>query len=102
MDCYTERAHLLALLAWNKPSRLYIDIKGEEGFQTVVAIKLDGRWLCWHIADDDLPLFERIPKYAQSVYDGHTTEEKYAHIAKCLGVSANIAPTSRTDAAMRN
>ncbi len=86
MDCYTERSYLLALLAAEHPALLYIDPEGEEGFVHVLAIEVGGRWLTWHIADDDMALFSRIPLSSESVWDGHTTEEKYKYIWDALGL----------------
>lgn len=84
MDCYTERAHLLALLTMTRPARFYIDPEGEEGFTHVLAIGVNSRWLTWHISDADLPLFHRVPMVNSSMWDGHTTEEKYEHIRDWL------------------
>ena len=84
MNCYTERAHLLALLAVQFTSRVYEDQGGEGGFRNVVAIRINGCWLCWHIADEDMHLFHDCERWNQesTLYDGHSTDEKYAHIRK--------------------
>lgn len=84
MNCYTERAHLLALLATHYPCRGYVDSEGDPGFDHVIALWIpdqtdNGRWLCWHIADADLDLFHHVPM-KESVYDGHSTDDKYDHI----------------------
>lgn len=87
LDCYTERAHLLALLAAHLNARTYEDEEGEEGFRNVVAIRINGRWLCWHIADKDMYLFRpNCPHWEQgsTLYDGHSTEEKYEHIRQYI------------------
>lgn len=82
MDCYTERAYLLALLATMFPALGYIDEEGDPGFQRVVALFVGGYWHCWHISDKDLELFHHVPmkREEDTIYDGHTTELKYARI----------------------
>ena len=80
MDCYTERAHLLALLAKNNYACVYQDAEGEEGFKNVIALGIDGRWLTWHVSDSDMHLFVDVPTIPFSIWDGHTTAEKYVHI----------------------
>lgn len=84
MNCYTERAHLLALLTHTYPAQGYEDPEGEEGYRTVLALFIRDRWLCWHIADGDLHLFAHVPKLPSPeifvgvpLYDGHSTAEKY-------------------------
>jgi len=84
MDCYTERAHLLALLTRKENAAIYTDPDGEEGFTNVLALNAGGRWLTWHIADTDLPLFANVMRLPYSLWDGHTTEQKYAHIRAFL------------------
>ena len=37
--------------------------------------------LSWHIHDDELPMFSFLPVYDEK-WDGHTTEEKYQHLAE--------------------
>jgi len=81
MDCYSERAHLLAILARDHVAYLYQDTDEEPGFQTVIAIDINNRWLTWHLADADLHLFPNVTELSPSLWDGHTTDEKYAFIA---------------------
>ena len=87
MDVYSERSHLLALLASDKTAYVYDDPEGEEGFKTVVAIRLNGRFLCWHIADADTYLFTGVHRIKDGLWDGHTTEEKYEDIREYVGVA---------------
>ena len=85
MDCYTERAHLLALIARTWLAHLYIDPDAESGFKTVCAVWIADRWVGWHIADSDTALFQGIPVVpAEGMYDGHTTEQKYEHIRNVI------------------
>lgn len=81
MDIYSERAHLLALLAEHYAADIYQDPDEEQGFSNVLALKINDRWLTWHISDSDLHLFPSINRSSTSLWDGHTTEEKYQHIA---------------------
>lgn len=83
IDIYSERAHLLAVLSRAYPSRAFTDHNGEQGFDFVVAVNLynGGKWWCWHVSDRDKHLFDHV-SYGPSVYDGHSTEDKYAAIAE--------------------
>lgn len=80
MNCYTERAHLLALLAHHYEAVGFEPDDAEEGFSRGLALCVRGKWLTWHLSDEDLPLFDHVPFDESFVWDGHTTEEKYAHI----------------------
>jgi hypothetical protein len=82
MDCYSERAHLLAILARDHVAYLYTDPDEEAGYQHVLAIDIDNRWLTWHLADADLHLFPNVAPISLSLWDGHTTNDKYAYIAR--------------------
>jgi hypothetical protein len=42
------------------------------------------RQCSWHIHDSEMPLFEFLPPYEKK-WDGHTTEEKYAVLARFCG-----------------
>lgn len=48
-------------------------------FESVVYIDLPNGQISWHIDEDELDLFDGIPKYDKE-YDGHTTEEKYSRM----------------------
>jgi hypothetical protein len=85
VDIYAERAHLLALLSRHYPAELVLATDPEPGFNVVLNLYIDGKQCGWHLSDDDLWLFERVTRYAFPNYDGHTTEEKYAHIAAVAG-----------------
>jgi hypothetical protein len=76
---YRERAHLVAYLAAVHPSALGID--PDEPDRPVVYIETDAGQLSWHLAPDDLPLFAHVPRSAPGgLWDGHTTEQKYARL----------------------
>ena len=76
MNIYTERAMLLALLACHYPAHICPATDPEPGFTHVVCIHVGGRQHAWHIADEDLIFFERLPR-RENHYDGHTTDDKY-------------------------
>jgi len=84
---YRERAQLLALLAALHPSVIAPapDIEDEDGWQ-LLYLRIGGRQASWHIAPRDADLFahvEHVPADdRRAQWDGHTTEEKYAHIGE--------------------
>lgn len=79
MDVYRERAMLLAHLSTFHPSHLMVDAEGEAGFQTVVCIHTSEGQMGWHIADEDVDLFDHLWT-RENHYDGHTTEDKYERL----------------------
>lgn len=83
---YTERNRLVAVLARLYPSHL-ADHRDEEGahwdpeWRTVIFIQSPAGQLSWHLHDSDVPLFGGLPR-GPNEWDGHTTEEKYARVAR--------------------
>ncbi|MER8197079.1 hypothetical protein ABTY00_24315 [Streptomyces microflavus] len=75
---YRERAHLVAHLAAVYPAAIGTD--PNEPDWPVLFIETDAGQLSWHIAPDDVPLFAHVPRSDSSVWDGHTTEQKYARL----------------------
>jgi hypothetical protein len=90
---YRERAHLVALLAALTDDAVitYAPDTDEPGWQ-IVYLTLGGRQCSWHIAPRDAALFAHVERVGaldvRALWDGHTTEEKYAHIA---GWTAELA-----------
>lgn len=84
---YRERAQLLALLAALHPSVIAPapDIEDEDGWQ-ILYLRIGGKQASWHIAPRDAELLahvEHVPADDRRArWDGHTTEEKYAHISR--------------------
>lgn len=84
---YRERAHLVALLAALTDDAVitYAPDTDEPGWQ-IVYLTLGGQQCSWHIAPRDAELFQHVERVGaldvRALWDGHTTEEKYAHIAK--------------------
>ncbi|MCG0066277.1 hypothetical protein L0F81_23800 [Streptomyces tricolor] len=83
---YRERAHLVALLAAMTDGAVitYAPDVEEPGWQ-IVYLTLGGQQCSWHIAPRDADLFEHVERVGaldvRALWDGHTTEEKYTHIA---------------------
>ncbi|MFJ9128905.1 hypothetical protein ACIRJS_32870 [Streptomyces sp. NPDC102340] len=83
---YRERAHLVALLAAMTPGAVIAPATDvdEPGWQ-IAYLTIGDRQASWHIAPRDSDLFEAIAHvptdHPRAQWDGHTTEEKYEHIA---------------------
>lgn len=86
---YAERNQLVALLAALFPSSLERhpaeDTTWEDDWRWVVFIDLPTGQASWHIHDSEVSLFAHVPWLQGRVWDGHTTEEKYARIRAFLG-----------------
>ncbi|MEU0332200.1 hypothetical protein [Streptomyces sp. NPDC006193] len=85
-SAYRERAHLVALLTALTDGAVITDARDvdEPGWQ-IVYLTLGGRQCSWHISPRDTDLFQHVERVGaldvRALWDGHTTEEKYAHIA---------------------
>jgi len=83
---YRERAHLVALLAAMTDDAVitYAPDVEEPGWQ-IVYLTIGGRQCSWHIAPRDADLFQHVERVGaldlRALWDGHTTAEKYQHIA---------------------
>jgi hypothetical protein len=83
---YRERAHLVALLAAMTDGAVitYASDVEEPGWQ-IVYLTIGGRQCSWHISPRDADLFQHVERVGaldvRALWDGHTTEEKYQHIA---------------------
>ncbi|WP_328721763.1 hypothetical protein OHT52_21230 [Streptomyces sp. NBC_00247] len=78
---YRERAHLVAYLAALHPSRIgHTDPAAPE--YAVVTVETSAGQMTWHIAPRDMDLFAHVRATASTdpVWDGHTTEQKYARL----------------------
>lgn len=99
IDIYSERAHLLALLALAYPAVLFVPGDAEPGHSHGLCLFIDGKQCTWHLADKDLRLFRWLD-VEPLIWDGHTTEEKYAWIARSVGADTETAePAMTTDPA---
>lgn len=99
MDCYTERAHLLALLTRHYPTVIYEPNDAEVGFSYALWLDIDGVPCTWHIADADLWLFDRYGFADGVTWEGQTTTDKYAHIAAAVDGTAIAIDRYETDGA---
>lgn len=76
---YRERAYLVAHLAAPYPSTIgYTD--PEEPEWAVVLVDLPTGQASWHVAPDDMGLFDHVQRSDTQSWDGHSTEQKYARL----------------------
>ncbi|MDX3009617.1 hypothetical protein [Streptomyces caniscabiei] len=83
---YRERAQLLALLAALHPSVIAPASDVDEDGWQILYLRIGGKQASWHIAPRDADLYahvEHVPADdRRAQWDGHTTEQKYAHIGQ--------------------
>lgn len=83
---YRERAQLLALLAALHPSVIAPAPDVDEDGWQILYLRIGGKQASWHIAPRDTELYahvEHVPADdRRAQWDGHTTEQKYAHIGQ--------------------
>jgi len=80
---YTERNLLVAALAKLFPASLErhpAEDEWDDDWRWIVFISLDTGQVSWHIHDSELHLFDHLPRETGVVWDGHTTDEKYARL----------------------
>lgn len=89
---YNERNRVVAALAkltvvlrgspfcGQRTAGMMVDLAAESGWQNVVIIDYPTGQVSWHIPDEELSLFSKLPLY-EGDWDGHTTEEKYDRLA---------------------
>lgn len=84
-NAYTERNHLVALLAALYPSgKAKTDIPDwDSEWHNCIYIDFPWGQASWHVHDSDMYLFEHVPQYEKK-WDGHTTEEKYRKIEEAI------------------
>lgn len=87
-QAYSERNLLVAALSKVFPSSLERhseeDSEWENDWRWIVFIDLPSGQASWHIHDSEYELFSHLPVKAGRVWDGHSTEEKYARL-KAIG-----------------
>lgn len=83
---YRERAQLLALLASLHPSVIAPAPDVDEPGWQILYLRIGGKQASWHITPRDAELFthvEHVPADdRRAQWDGHTSEQKYAHIGE--------------------
>jgi hypothetical protein len=81
---YRERAHLLAWLATRHEAVLAPASDVEEPGWQILYLYATAWQMSWHISPRDAELFEHVERVAadhpRAQWDGHTTEQKYAHM----------------------
>lgn len=87
---YRERAQLLGLLAVHHPAVIAPASDVDSPGWLILYLRIGGRQASWHISPDDAELFDHVEHVAaedpRAQWDGHTTEEKYAHIQQHAAV----------------
>lgn len=97
-NAYRERAHLVAFMTALYPASLAYSDPDTPGWAVVtIDLGAPGEQMSWHIAPDDLDVFEHLIRDDQEpgfVWDGHSTEEKYERLrARTAAVwQARFAP----------
>lgn len=99
-SAYTERARLVAHLAAGYPSVLVYGADPDEPDWPVVFVILPTGQVSWHVAPDDIPLFEHVDvEHAVMAtapkWDGHSTDEKYQRLADHAALLANPPRVTR-------
>lgn len=83
-QAYTERNHLVALLAALYPSwktrHPEEDESWEDDWRWIIGVQLPTGQATWHVHDSELHLFDHVER-RDVAWDGHSTEEKYERIA---------------------
>ncbi|MFM9595726.1 hypothetical protein ACKI1J_24300 [Streptomyces scabiei] len=83
---YRERAQLLALLAALHPSVIAPAPDVDEDGWQILYLRIGGKQASWHIAPRDAELYAHVQHVpvddSRAQWDGHTTEQKYAHIGQ--------------------
>ncbi|HTJ70329.1 MAG TPA: hypothetical protein VL551_22520 [Actinospica sp.] len=90
-ELYTERAHLVALLAQLYPSSWnHGDDECPDWF--VVYIDLPTGQATWHISPEDWWIFACVP-HGDAKWDGHSTPEKYQRVRDLIAEIEKNHPT---------
>jgi hypothetical protein len=84
-EVYTDRAHLIALLATFFPAFTSRSDPQEPDWLVVYLDTPEGQ-LSWHVAASDEYLFAHVPALppSQAKWDGHTTGEKFERMRKLV------------------
>lgn len=91
-EVYTDRAHLVALLAGTYPAVKTPALDVEEPGWWLVYIYVMDQQLSWHISPQDAHLLANIPNVPaydwRAQWDGHSTPQKHVRIRQALGLVA--------------
>jgi hypothetical protein len=77
---YRERAHLVALLAALYPSEMHENPDADYDNWPIVMVKTPAGQMGWHLAPNDVDLFDHVVFERTVDWDGHSTEEKYRRV----------------------
>jgi hypothetical protein len=78
ISVYNERDMLVSYLSRCYPSYLAPAPDAEEGFNWIVFVEGPAGQMSWHVADDELSMFNHLPRQKPGEWwDGHSTPEKY-------------------------
>jgi hypothetical protein len=91
-SAYNERARLVALLATIWPATWNYGDTAETDW-AVVYIELPTGQATWHVRESDMGLFEHVERDDTTIWDGHTTAEKYDRIARLGARFVATGPT---------
>lgn len=82
---YRERSILLSVLSKSHSSYIAFhdpeDQEWDKDWLNILVIKIAGQQCTWHIHDDDMQYFKHLKRAENYKWDGHTTAEKYEHLA---------------------
>ena len=95
---FRERNEVVSLLARLFPAGVAkTDVSGWNAeWHGCVYIDTPCGQLSWHFHDSHAPMFAGLPPYSH-VYDGHTTEKKYARVAELRETLSAAAIRARKD-----
>lgn len=97
---YRERAHLVALLAAIYPSEMHENPDADYDDWPIVMVQTPAGQMAWHLAPNDVDLFDHVKFETTAEWDEHTTDEKYARIRK---LTAEVAESrSNPTLSLRN
>lgn len=99
-EAYHERNMCVAALSKVWPAHLMrhqeSDTRWSDDWRWIVCIDVPTGQCAWHIHDKELVLFDHLERHEANDWDGHTTAEKYARLARLengavfKGLGANI------------
>lgn len=88
---YRERAVLVAWLSTRYPCAYNFSDPESPDWPVVFVETMEGQ-VSWHVAPADMGLFAHVRRDDTVVWDGHSTEEKYARIERLIARIAGSLP----------
>ncbi len=93
--CVAFIARMAVVMGWRVGMARH-EGEWEDDWRWIVYIDLPAGQVSWHIHDSEREWFN-LPDYP-GVWDGHTTEEKYARLGKVLPLTRNSGDLGNTRA----